>query len=106
DLSHLSNVNVDDNGHVEAQYAVQRLITLGPPVIPPPTATTVPAAALTEGRPSPAASSFFDAAADSGIFDCASASGACVLSFAFLGGNEIEFANAPLTFDASAPPST
>jgi hypothetical protein len=91
-------VFTDDNGHIETQVAVQRFLTLGPQISPPPpTATTGPA---------PAAAAFFDAAADPGTFDCASAPGACVLSLAFLGSPEIEFANTPLTFDATAPPST
>ena len=98
DLSHLTNVTVDDNGHLETQFVVQRILALGAPVIPPPTATTVPESA-------PAAASFLTPAADPGTFDCASAPGACVVSLAFL-GPEIEFATAPLTFDASAPPST
>jgi len=97
DLSHLTNVIVDDNGHSEAQYNVTRFITLGPPVIPPPTPTSVVGA--------PAAAAFLTPAADPGTFDCASAPGACVLSLAFL-GREIEFASVPLTFDASAPPAT
>ena len=105
DLSHLANPFVDDNGHVEAQYVVQRFINLGPPVIPPPPVTSVPAAA-SDGRPNAAAESFLHPSADPGTFDCASAPGACVLGFAFLGGPQIEFAGAPLTFDASAPPST
>ena len=52
-----------------------------------------------------AAEAFLAPAVDSSTFDCASAPGACVLSLAFL-GPQIEFAEAPLTFDASVPPST
>ncbi|HEX4822285.1 MAG TPA: neocarzinostatin apoprotein domain-containing protein [Acidimicrobiales bacterium] len=99
DLSRLTNVTVDDNGRFETQFAVQRILNLGPPVIPPPTPkTAVPQAG-------PAAAAFLTPAADSSTFDCASAPGACVISFAFL-GPEIEFAEAPLTFDASVPPPT
>ena len=98
DLSRLTNVFVDDNGHFETQFAVQRVLNFGPPVTPPTTATTVPQSA-------PAAAAFLTPAVDSTSFDCASAPGACVISFAFL-GPQIEFAVAPLTFDASVPPPT
>jgi hypothetical protein len=104
DLSRLTNVFVDDNGHLETQFAVQRILTLGPPIIPPQVPTTIVAAA-SDGKPSPAAEAFLTPAADTGTFDCASAPGACVLSLAFL-GPEIEFAEAPLTFDPNVPPST
>jgi hypothetical protein len=106
DTGNLGSASSDDKGHVEGSLVVHRFIPIGPPVIPTPT-TVVAGSASGEGGPSPAAASFFGATADPGTFDCASAPGACVLSVAFLGGNEIESAGAPLTFDATAaPPAT
>lgn len=103
DLSRLTNVQVDDNGHLETQFAVQRILTLGPPIIPPPVPTTVPKAS--DGRANAALEKFLTPTDDPSTFDCASAPGACVLTLAIL-GPQVEFATAPLSFDPSVPPST
>jgi hypothetical protein len=106
DVSHLGNPVVDDNGHLDTDFVVHRVLTLGyGPPPPPPTPTTAAGVASADAR-TPAAAAFFDVAPPPpSTFDCASAPGACTLAVAWL-GNTIEATSIPLTFDTTALPDS
>ncbi|MEY2465049.1 MAG: hypothetical protein QOH64_3187 [Acidimicrobiaceae bacterium] len=101
DVSALQSGNVDDNGHLQGDYHVKRILTFYA-VSPVPPAPAEPVSGITP----PAAAAFSTAAPDAPVettFDCASAPDACSLAVAFI-GSTIEAASVTLSFAPIAAP--